>query len=141
MKQSILTVFAKSLRITFVTGLLIIMPGCGNTTCDNFLLQEYPSPDNTLRAVTYIRDCGATTDFSTQVSLITDIKDVQNKAGNVLIADANHGAAPTNDDGALDIKINWLSNNELEISYHEKARIFKQKEKVGAITIKYVLFQ
>ena len=68
----------------FVTG-----PLCGNE-----VLQELPSPGAPLVAVVFRRDCGATTDVSTQLSILARGATLQNRAGNVFVADSKHGAAP-----------------------------------------------
>lgn len=48
--------------------LLAILAGCVNP-CNNQIVQEAVSPDGRYAATAFIRDCGATTDFSPQVFL------------------------------------------------------------------------
>jgi uncharacterized protein DUF5412 len=83
----------------------LISVACGiGIPCDNEIKQELVSPDGRYTATAFIRDCGATTDFSPQVYLRrTGAK--MAAAGNVFIG--NH---------SNEIKIRWLSANELEIS-------------------------
>jgi len=72
--------------------------------CDNEIKHELVSPDGRYTATAFIRDCGATTDFSPQVYL----RRTGNKlaaTGNVFIG--NH---------SNEITIRWLSASELEIS-------------------------
>ena len=58
--------------------------------CGNRIAREVSSPDGKWKAVLYERDCGATTDFSTQVSILRQRQDVGNDNGNVFIADSFH---------------------------------------------------
>ena len=83
----------------------LISVACGiGIPCDNEIKQELVSPDGRYTATAFIRDCGATTDFSPQVYLRqTGAK--MAATGNVFIG--NH---------SNEIKIRWLSENELEIS-------------------------
>src|SRR5215471_14739085 len=71
--------------------------------CDNGIKQELVSPDGRYTATAFIRDCGATTDFSPQVYMRQTGKKMA-ATGNVFIG--NH---------SNEIKIRWLSSNELEI--------------------------
>jgi|RhiMethySRZTD1v2_1073278.scaffolds.fasta_scaffold1192698_2 uncharacterized protein DUF5412 len=83
----------------------LVSVACGiGIPCDNEIKQELVSPDGRYTATAFIRDCGATTGFSPQVHLRrTGTK--MTAAGNVFIG--NH---------SNEIKIRWLSANELEIS-------------------------
>ena len=72
--------------------------------CNNEIKQELVSPDGRYTATAFIRDCGATTDFSPQVHLRRTGKKMA-ATGNVFIG--NH---------SNEIKIRWHSSNELEIS-------------------------
>ena len=59
--------------------------------CGNDVLAEVPSPDRRFRLVAFNRDCGATTGFSTQVSLLKLHEALPNSEGNVFISDAADG--------------------------------------------------
>jgi hypothetical protein len=76
---------------------------CGDP-CGNDIKQELISPDGRYTATAFIRDCGATTDFSPQVYVRRTGKNMA-ATGNVYIGDHSN-----------EIKIRWLSANELEIS-------------------------
>lgn len=62
--------------------------------CVNDMVGQVQSPDGQFKAVIFERDCGATTDFSTQVSIVPTSTPLPDTAGNVFVADGNHGAAP-----------------------------------------------
>ncbi|MGE0130356.1 MAG: DUF5412 family protein [Blastocatellales bacterium] len=74
------------------------------SSCANDVKQEIGSPDGRYTATAFIRDCGATTDFSPQVYLRRTGERME-KTGNVFIGDHSN-----------EITIRWLSTNELEIS-------------------------
>lgn len=75
--------------------------------CGNEIHQQVESPDKKYKAVIFQRDCGATTGFSTQVSIIENNKDLPDKSGNIFIA---NGSPDQNQ-----IKIAWLNDNKIEI--------------------------
>jgi hypothetical protein len=62
--------------------------------CGNQILSESSSPDRTYRVVVFRRDCGATTGFSTQVSVLKAMQALPNESGNLFIADTDRGEAP-----------------------------------------------
>jgi hypothetical protein len=116
-----------------ISGLLLFLAEDG---CANQLLSETPSPDNRLKAVVFQRDCGATTDFSTQVSIIAQAEKLPKQAGNAFSADTNHGAAPSGPGGGPTIKVQWRSPAELLISHHPAVRVFKVEPLVGSIRVR-----
>ena len=95
-------------------------------TCQNEVISELANPDGQTKAVIFQRDCGATTGFSTQVSIIQLDNDLKNEGGNVLIADTNHGEAPSDEKGGPKVEAEWIGNNILKLSYHRKARTFSK---------------
>lgn len=77
--------------------------------CGNTLLAETPSPEGNLRAVVFERNCGATTSFSTQVSVIESGSTLPNEGGNVFIATTGHGKAPSDQGWGPDVQILGLA--------------------------------
>ena len=53
--------------------------------CGNEIAVELISPDKNYKAVIFQRDCGATTGFSTQVSVLGVNEELENKSGNIFI--------------------------------------------------------
>jgi hypothetical protein len=82
-----------------------------------------PSPDAKYEAVVFQRDCGATTDFSTQISVLPKGVSLPGAAGNVFIADSNHGAAPRATWGGPEVDVRWSGNRRLSVVTHPAARI------------------
>jgi hypothetical protein len=105
--------------------------------CANRQLQVVRSPDGKRKAVIFERDCGATTGFSTQVSVLPSGARLPNEPGNAFVADTDHGATPSGPGGGPAIKVIWTSNTKLLIKHHPKARLFKAHPQVAGVTIRY----
>ena len=104
--------------------------------CCNEIIEQIVSPDKNNKLVIFQRDCGATTGFSTQISIIEVNQILKNEGGNIFIADTNHGAAPSGPGGGPKVIANWDNNNQITIKYHANARIFKELKKAHGINIK-----
>jgi hypothetical protein len=104
------------------------------------LLVSVPSPDSRLMAVVFERDCGATTGASTQVSVIPFGAALPNKAGNVFIADTDHGAAPSGPGGGPAVGARWLSPSEAVVSHHRAARVFLAERSFESVMVSYEQF-
>ena len=120
------------LVVVLATGLA----GCGEAGCGNRVIEDLPSPDGRQHAVVFVRDCGATTDFSTQVSVLPAGEAVSD-GGNVFIVDADHGRAPRAADGGPAVTTRWVGNEQLEIRYDPRVRVFRQDRARGAMRIAY----
>jgi hypothetical protein len=100
--------------------------------CDNAIRSDVPSPDGAKRAVVFVRSCGATTPFSTQVSVVNRGEALPRSAGNVFVADGNHGAIAD-----LNVIARWVSPNHLLIRYPAGARVFSKNEKANGVAVAY----
>jgi hypothetical protein len=83
-----------------------------------------------------MRECGATTDFSTQVSIISSAGPIEG-IGNVFVADAYDHGAMRGSWGGPWAEIAWTAPQHLLVTYDAKARIFVQNAKVGEVQITY----
>ena len=106
-------------------------------TCTSSVIEKIPSPDGRRAAVIYERSCGATTDFSTQLSVLPQGQDPRGN-GNVLVADTDHGKAPSGKEGGPGVTARWLDDQTLEIRYHPRARLLKNVSRYDGIGIRYV---
>ncbi|MEJ6473976.1 hypothetical protein [Pseudoalteromonas piscicida] len=78
--------------------------------CGNYFHSESFSPNGELKAVIFQRDCGATTGFSTQISILDVDDKLENEMGNVFrIAGHPDKVAPN---------VVWESNSVLIIDKH-----------------------
>jgi hypothetical protein len=97
--------------------------------CGNTIIQTSTSPNQKYKLVLYQRDCGATTGFSSQISLLDIDKklDLEDDSGNIYIAKGY----PDN------FEIIWLSNNSVLIK-RTLTETYKMKKKFSGISFKYV---
>jgi len=100
--------------------------GChwlGNTMCGNYTHEEYPSPGGKWKAVVFQRDCGATTGFSTQISILSSSESLENDTGNILIIDGHpDDVAPS---------LNWITEQNLRINLKRTGSEYKAEESYG----------
>ena len=100
-------------RQLLIAVLAIGLAECGEAGCGNRVIEDLPSPDGRYHAVVFV-DCGATTDFSTQVSVLP-AGEAASDGGNVFIVDADHGRAPRAAHGGPAVTTRWVGNDQLEI--------------------------
>ena len=105
--------------------------------CRNEIISEIPSPEGKRKVVVFQRDCGATTGFSTQASIVSSNQMLENEGGNLFISDTNHGAAPSGPGGGPGLAVTWQSEDSVRMSFHPKARVFKQESAVGGASVSY----
>jgi len=110
------------------------------SACGNEILAEIASPDGLKRVVVFERDCGATTGFSTQASLLPTGTALPNESGNLLVADAAHGAAPAGrGGGGPNVEVVWANSHSLVVRTHPKARVFKAKKNLDGVQVAYAI--
>ena len=109
--------------------------------CANKFLSEIPSPDGALKAVVFQRDCGATTGFSTQISIVQMNHSLPNESGNLFVADSNRNKAPTGSGGGLEVRVAWIGACSLRIAHHQGARVFLANRNVLGVSAEYVSFR
>ena len=97
--------------------------------CGNEIFNETVAPDGNLKAVIFQRDCGATTGFSTQISLITSVDKLENNGGNIFIVDGHPN----------DRKIStvWLSQKMLLIKNTSGLQPHKKEIRYKDVVIDY----
>lgn len=91
--------------------------------CGNEVYSQVVSPDGKHKAVVFQRDCGATTGFSTQISIIDFSDALKNESGNIYIIDGH----PKN----VSPSLKWLSNTELHVERSLNGSEYKAESKWG----------
>lgn len=114
------------MRWTFVSAVLVLLVGCN--VCSDDIKGEADSPDRAVKATWFLRDCGATTDFSTIISLHKPSDGFRADSQIVFIAK-----------GPKQVHLKWEDARHLlvECMECEKGDIFKQITSVGAISVVY----
>lgn len=105
--------------------------------CGNQIIEEVLSPNGNNRITVFERNCGATTGFSTQISIMNSERTLPNEGGNLFIADTDHGKAPSGPGGGPKVEVTWRNNNMVIIKHHNNARIFKAKSKLKNVNVSY----
>lgn len=104
--------------------------------CENEAVVEAPSPDGALKAVLFQRSCGATTGFTSQISILQRDGKLSG-GGNTFVADTDHGKARAGAWGGPDVHVEWQASNQLLVTYAEKARVFKREAESAGVSITY----
>ena len=125
-----------SFRFVLVFMLIILLTGC-RADRYNSEVGRTDSPDGLYTAVAFVRNIDATTDFSTQVSILRLGAGLDNRAGNIFIGDSDHGRAAGLKDHSYWMKILWTSPTELLVQYDQNIRVFKKIDKYKSISIRY----
>jgi hypothetical protein len=106
--------FRRDLAIQLCIGVILLLIGAGALVwflrvpadlCANEPIATDVSPNGTQKAVFFRRDCGATTSYSTHVSIIPASRQLPNKPGNVFV----QSGEPT-------VIIRWIDDHHLSIS-------------------------
>ena len=129
-----------SWRALLSIGAVVIASACLDLSggCANQLLNDVPSPGGARHAVVFQRDCGATTAFSTQVSILPAGTTLPDISGNVFVADTDHGRAQRGPGGGPRVSVRWIASDTLELRYDSRARIFVQEVHGPGAAVRFV---
>jgi hypothetical protein len=115
----------------------LIGPKIFENSCENQIVKSYTSPDNKYEVVLFQRDCGATTGFSTQVSIIETGRELPRKKGNIFIADDGDTPVSLGSWGGPLLEIKWMTQDKVIIEYPKGSRVFLNENRYKAINIEY----
>ena len=107
---------------------MVCMPmlvACFPGMCGNQVQRSVASPSGKMTAVAFFRDCGATTGFSTQVSLLPNGRALPNEPGNTYVVN-----------GKVELALEWIGDSTLRI-HGAGVRTFKQETLVSGIAVTY----
>jgi hypothetical protein len=92
-------------------------------TCGSYPYKSIASPNGKYKAVIYQFDCGATTGFSTQISILKANEQPEAEAGNIFSSDGHpKEVAP---------EVIWVSDKDLNIHIRAGVRVHNQDEAWG----------
>jgi hypothetical protein len=102
----------------------------GYSLCSNEVTSELASPNNEYLAVVFERSCGATTGFSTQVSVLENNSLLENEPGNIVIIDGHPKTTG--------IEVAWVEQDVLLVKGGGGSRFFKKLSHLGLVGVRYV---
>jgi hypothetical protein len=112
-----------------------ILTACGLGDSNNVLLKQIYSTNKKKRAVLFLKENGATSDNSLQVSILSANHELsKEEAGNVFTVNSNHDSTSQNENS---INILWVSNDTLKIEYDKRLRTFIKESNLEGVTILY----
>ena len=119
----------KFIAINSLLALLCCILTSCNNICGNKLVKQITTSDNEYTAIAFIRDAGATTAFSPQVSLFKVGHNLTDSdTGNIFIGNRSDF-----------IDIEWKNENTLIIKHKcPKEEIHKKETKLKNINIEYI---
>jgi len=110
-------------RVYIACILLLALSGC--EPCSNDIISELVSPDGNRKIVIFSRNCGATTGFNTQATILKKNQSLPDDGGNIFILDQGEATAE------------WKNNAEILVRVDSSARFFKKESALNDVTIFY----
>jgi hypothetical protein len=101
--------------------------------CGNRPVAEYPSPDGALKLEVFERDCGATTGFSMQASLLDVGDPLPNEAGNAFVADSSDGTGK-------ELRVRWRGTRALTLEHRSTAHVVRAVTDVSGVSVVHTTF-
>ena len=108
--------------------------GCRSIYCDEEVTQRTVAPDGRWLAATFVRNCGATTDFVTY-AVVVDAGEEPHDSGKIWVAEA--GTGPRSPRGGPAVRLRWLGPDRLLVAYGAGAEIFFQAVRLKGLRIEY----
>jgi hypothetical protein len=118
-------------------GFWLFLDATAENMCGNQIINSTSLPEANEKVVVFQRDCGATTGFSTQVSILENGEELKNESGNIFTADTEHEKAPSGPGGGPEVKVVVVSGNTIKILHHRSARVFNHKMQWHGVNIEY----
>ncbi|SNB56978.1 hypothetical protein SAMN04487880_1881 [Marinobacter sp. es.042] len=95
--------------------------------CENEELSATASPNGEYEAISFRRNCGATTPYSVQVSVVPAGMELPNEPGNVLVI-RNHDLAP---------ELHWKGPYDLGILYPTHVQVIRVDKIPNDVSVVY----
>jgi hypothetical protein len=108
-----------------ISLLSAVMTGCLQTDCVNEVSKELASPDGKMKIILFSRDCGATTGFNTQATVLDANESLPDSGGNAFIID--HGEA----------SVSWQNDSSVLVLFDRDVRVFKKEVSARGVAFEY----
>lgn len=124
-KTVLLSIVGAIMLISVTLGCLIkLMDIVFGTACGNQVLKTVPSPDGEKVAYVFLRDCGTTTNYSPQLSILDKGDHFKNDVGNTFISDKS-------------FSIEWLDDRKLKVMYSQSSETSDMDKRVNGVKVEY----
>lgn len=133
-----------TVAIVTIGGCVALLDHFFSDMCGITVIDQVASPNGKLKAVVFQIDCGATSDFNSQVAIVPGNKGVSQKdalPNSFFVADTDHGRAPEGKEHGPELRLNWSSDSGLEIQHHELARIIRAEKSSKGVAVEYRTFR
>jgi hypothetical protein len=121
-----------------LTVFLFVVSSFLSSTCGNTISDTAISPTQEWKVVLYSRSCGATTGYSTHISILKANESLPNEGGNTFTADdSERRNVQINLEGLIYVEAEWLDATTVLIKYDSLAYVHEQDNNVNGITINY----
>lgn len=97
--------------------------------CENTVMKQIASPDKSLNAVVYQRDCGSGSGISTNVSVLPSSNPFPERKGNLFIVEGREAT------GMMHVK--WTGLQKLTIVYKGQSKVLKTNNQMQDVTVEY----
>jgi hypothetical protein len=124
---------------SILAGMYACMDLLWGSMCGNEIVEELSSPNKNFKAVIFIRDCGATTGYSTQLSIIGNSANLDDEGGNVLIMSDKTRYGLTSENGGAKVKATWTSDSTMTIYLDKRTEVMEHEDEdeISGIKISY----
>ena len=112
----------------FVVLAGLFLWGLSQDMCANFPIRSVLSPDRQLRVQVFERDCGATTDVSTQATILDADQPLPNEAGDLFVAAT-----------AMRVDVSWVAPDKVIIGHEAGVALRRQAQQLRGIDVEYVV--
>ena len=113
-KKVLLVAIGAVILLFFMATISLL--GFTSGLCDNTIWSSHASPNKNFKLVTFERNCGATTGFSTHLSILKNGETLPNSAGDTLVIKGRPG------DVAPDIS--WINDKKIELRIKRGGMVF-----------------
>lgn len=122
-------------RLVIITLFSLALASCDLGDSHNVILKQIYNASKSKKAVLFLKELGATSDNSLQVSILsTNHKLSKSEGGNIFTVDSDHGATSQTKNS---INIIWVSNDTLKIEYDKRLRTFVKESNFAGIQVIY----
>jgi len=108
----------------FLGGKYVMDIVIGNA-CGNDMIQKSSSPDGKKAAYMFRRNCGATTGYSYQLSILDKDDPLENTKGNTFMTEK-------------EFSVEWVNEKKLEVIYDKSFETYEMDKRVKGVKVKYI---